>query len=151
MKKQCIWITWIVLFLIISTRSIAWAQDEFSGLWTGTITQEEGDQSIPFKFELYLKQDGNTVYGRSYVYADDIYAEMEVQGEIHSNFYLHFEELKIVDSEVHEGMEWCIKSGHLVLKKTGEILRLEGAWRGQTSFSACTPGKVRLRKVKDRV
>ena len=140
----------ITAFLLVFAPGESSAQDKFDGLWTGTITQEEGGESIPFRFELYLKQDGDRVTGRSYVFADGIYAEMELEGDIHSDFYLHFQELKIVDSEVHEGMEWCIKSGHLVLKRKGKTLRLEGAWRGKTSFSSCTPGKVLLEKEEDR-
>lgn len=132
--------------LLCCVLSVSFSQQDFSGLWTGVITQEDSGQSTEFKFELYLKQTGDKVTGRSYVSADGIHAEMELSGTIYSGFYLHFQESKIVQSEVHEGMEWCIKNGHLVFKKEGAVYKLEGAWRGTTSFNACTPGKVRLKK-----
>lgn len=126
------------------------AQEDITGLWRGYNTQEAADTySSKYEFEMYLKQDGNRIWGRSYAYIDKIYAEMEIVGTWDGEKFI-FREIKIVHSKADAGMEWCIKKGELMLFKNGEAYRLEGDWWGNTTFSSCTPGKVFLKKIKPR-
>lgn len=126
------------------------AQTDLSGQWKGTITQDPGGYKTEYEFELYIKQEGRAISGRSFVYVDSIFAEMKLEGELHSNVFLRFEEVEVVDYKAFEGMEWCVKKGQLLLKKQENLLILEGFWQGNTSFSSCIPGKVYLERKKPR-
>ncbi|MFT4761271.1 MAG: hypothetical protein ACI9XO_000773 [Paraglaciecola sp.] len=139
----------ILLLLLCLSFSLS-AQKDITGLWRGYNTQDAIDTySSKYDFEMYLKQDGNRIWGRSYAYIDEIYAEMEIKGTWDGQKFV-FEEIKIVNSKADDGMEWCIKKGELSLLKKGEAYRLEGNWSGNTTFSSCTPGKVFLKKIKSR-
>ena len=139
-------ILWLFFFLAVTLA----AQENISGLWRGYNTQEAADTySSKYIFELYLKQDGKRIWGRSYAYIDKLYAEMEIGGTWDGKTLI-FEEMKIVNSKANEGMEWCIKKGELTLLKDNKNDRLEGFWSGNTTFSSCTPGKVFLEKIKPR-
>ena len=126
------------------------AQSNISGQWFGTITQNEGGFRSKYDFELYLFQEGNKIKGRSYVYVDNIYAVMELIGELQGGQYLKFKEIKMVDFSEMEGMEWCIKQAQLFLKLEHKTMRLEGNWQGDTSFGTCIPGKIFLKKTIPR-
>lgn len=134
----------IILFFLLGTTSLL-AQADFSGNWIGTITQDKGGYRPEYQFEMYLQQDGNYVWGRSYVYIDKIYAMMELRGTIVNGNTLVFEESSIVNHKEIEGMEWCLKTGKLNLRKFWNTVRLEGDWQGNTSFSDCIPGNVYLK------
>ncbi len=119
------------------------AQADFSGLWQGEITQMEGGYKTSYDFELYLYQKGKNVWGRSYVKADSLYAEMEIEGSIYNGEYLKFEEQRIVSYTIIPELEWCIKKGHLILKGK----KISGIWEGNTSFSDCIPGRIELKRI----
>lgn len=124
----------------------AFSQKELSGYWEGTITQEEGGFLPKYSIELFLIQKGDTIIGRSFVYVDSIFAEMDVIGELHSGIFLELRDMKILEHESIQGMEWCIKRYQLMLKQQDSVIHLEGYWQGKTSFSDCVPGKIFLKK-----
>jgi hypothetical protein len=126
------------------------AQNTFSGMWLGSITQNEGGYRPTYSLEMYLNQNGKEITGRSYVYFDKYFAEMELKGEIKKGNVLHFYEVKIVNFDEPEGMVWCIKQGQLRLRPVKKGFRLEGPWQGQTSFGPCVPGLILLTKVVPR-
>lgn len=119
------------------------AQADFSGLWKGDITQNDGGYKTSYNFELFLYQDGKRVWGRSYVTADTLHAEMEIEGVIYNNEYLKFEEQRIVTYTIIPELEWCIKKGHLILKGN----KISGIWEGNTSFSDCIPGRIEMKRT----
>jgi len=127
------------------------AQTDLTGYWEGEITQFEGGYRSNYAFELLLTQKGDKIEGRSYVYVDNIFSVMKVEGKVLSDgLVLTLEDTEMVDSKVLNGMEWCIKSYYLVFKKDGETWRLDGSWMGKTSFTTCVPGKVFLKKIIPR-
>jgi len=136
---------YLLLFFLFAAIS-SQAQADFNGLWKGIITQNEGGHKSEYPFELYLHQTGNKVVGRSYVFDDGIYAEMNLKGMIYNGKYLRFQEIEIVDFTVSENMEWCIKSGNLVVQYKNKTAYLTGTWKGSTSFSECIPGRIELKK-----
>lgn len=119
---------------------------DFSGSWVGVITQNEGGYRSKYDFEMVLVQNGDKITGRTYVTVEGIFAEMELEGEVHKGSYLRWHETKILHSRKSDGMEWCIKRGQLELKKEKDLLRLEGFWSGETTFGDCIPGKIVLKK-----
>lgn len=126
------------------------AQADFSGLWTGVITQDEGGYKSEYKFELYLYQEGTKVHGRSYVYDEGLHAVMELRGNIYNGNLLHFQEGKMVDFTVVEDMEWCIKRGDLMLKSGWRKEYITGVWKGISSVGDCIPGKIKLERETAR-
>ncbi|RMG80638.1 MAG: hypothetical protein D6714_14315 [Bacteroidetes bacterium] len=126
------------------------AQSRIDGLWRGYNTQEAaGSYSHKYDFEIYIKESNGQVRGRSYAKINGLFAVMELAGEWRDGT-LTFREIKILDEKADPGMEWCIKSGVLTLIEAGDTPRLEGTWRGRTSFSDCFPGKIFLKKVIPR-
>ncbi|MEM9889150.1 MAG: hypothetical protein AAF849_24980 [Bacteroidota bacterium] len=136
----------LILFVCSISPSFLFAQVDFSGLWKGIITQDEGGYKTEYGFELYLQQEGSRVVGRSYVVDGTLYAEMDLKGNIYNKNYLRFQELKIVDFTIVENMEWCIKKGHLILQFKGDKAYLTGVWKGITSFGDCIPGRIELER-----
>ena len=125
------------------------AQKDFSGVWKGTLTQESGGFAPVYEFELYLKQKGNTVTGRSYVAIGSIYAVMDLKGFLDGNT-VHLTETNIVQNWKREDMEWCYKKADLTLYTSGKQMKLEGPWTGNTGQSECIPGKIYLKKEVPR-
>ena len=138
----------IIVFIFLGFQSTG--QRDLSGLWLGKITQEEGGYAPNYTFELYLKQEGTKITGRSYVFVDEIYATFDVAGDLYSGLYMNLKDVELLENKVNDGMEWCLKKYQLVLKAKGDEYQLEGFWQGKTSFSTCIPGKVFLKKTKPR-
>ena len=127
------------------------AQPVVSGYWIGEITQEEGGYRSNYDLEMHLTEVDGTVKGRSYVKVDDIYAEMQVAGNFANGVVLTIKDTEINENRIKPGMEWCLKSYILLLKKKDNEWILEGHWHGKTTFSTCTPGKVILKRGVYRV
>ena len=139
--------TFLILFFLMFNLS---AQDTFEGKWMGVITQNEGAYRTEYKYELYLQQKGQELIGRSFVYIDDIFAEIKVIGKLVDKDRIQFTETAIIADKKNSGMEWCIKEGELQINMTTAGIILQGTWRGSTSFSQCIPGKISLQKVTPR-
>lgn len=139
----------IIVFCCLATFGMA-QNTPINGYWKGTITQDAGGYRSSYVMELWISQKGDSIVGKSFVFVDNIYAEMDVSGTFHSGVYLQLKDDKIVSHEELEGMEWCIKTYQLLLKKNGQVEKLEGHWQGQTSFSSCIPGRIELIKSTPR-
>jgi hypothetical protein len=145
----------ITLFLIIYGMIGLFAQKKpttnLSGAWEGTVTQDQGGYKTEYRIQLYLKQVGEQVIGRSYVQVDDIFAEMEITGQLHSGMFAMLHDVRIVNKKERAGMEWCSKTYQLIYSKIGaNTEKLDGHWQGFTSFSKCIPGKLFLRRMRPR-
>lgn len=134
------------LLLFWTSADLLQADSKLAGHWVGYITQDEGGYRSKYDFELYLSQDGRKIEGRSYVYVDNVFAEMKLTGRLKAGIYVELNEEDFVDFRKFEGMEWCLKGFQLVFRQKGEEWILEGYWQGTTSFSDCIPGKVYLTK-----
>jgi len=122
-------------------------KNKLTGQWKGIVTQEsEGEPSIEYEFEVYLRQDGKNITGESYVKYEDIFAKMELTGKIKGKRMVYLKETEILDHRKTEDLEWCMKICHLMVKYDGEDIILEGFWFGNSVIGACVPGKVELRK-----
>ncbi len=144
---------WLLTLFFCGFMTFVFAQKgvNLSGCWRGVITQEEGGIRPEYEMELYLTQKGDKITGRSFVYFDKYYAEMELEGVVLGNKIIQFKETKITAYKKVESMEWCLKQAVLTLIKTGNPWRLEGAWQGATQFGPCIPGKIVLKKAIPRV
>jgi hypothetical protein len=140
-----------LLLLLLPSFFLQAQSKHLNGQWKGVITQNEGGYRSEYSFEMYFQQKGNKVYGRSYVYVDKIFAEMELHGFWVDKSHIQFTEIKITRCKREANMDWCIKKGNLKLVFEGSRWRLEGGWSGSSSFGDCIPGKIFLTKVKPRV
>lgn len=138
------------LLLIFFTESTA-AQDQFLGNWVGVITQDEGGYRTTYDFELYLKTEDKLITGRSYVYVDEIYAEMALTGFALGEDMLHFTESRVVRSRKLPELEWCLKGAALKLQRKGSGWELRGRWEGTSNGGNCIPGEIIVRKVVPKV
>ncbi|WP_099149077.1 hypothetical protein [Flavilitoribacter nigricans] len=127
------------------------AQDSILGNWKGVITQDDGGYRSEYEFELYLKKEDKLITGRSYVYVDEIYAEMALSGFTLNDQIFHFTESKVVRSRKLPQLEWCLKGAALELKRTGSGWELRGRWQGVSNGGNCIPGEIILKKVVPRV
>ena len=134
-----------VLLMMISV-NLCFAQQDLNGYWKGIITHEDGGYTPEYSFELFIIQKGDSITGRSYVYVDSIYAQMNIKGDVHDGIYLELEDEEILNHEELSKMEWCIKKYQLKLEQKDNVLHLEGSWQGKTSFSTCVPGRIYLQK-----
>ena len=78
----------LAILLICVFPFISFSQDELSGYWKGKITQEDGGYIPEYSFEIQMLQLEDSITGRSYVFVDSIYAEMNLSGNIHSVKFL---------------------------------------------------------------
>ena len=140
-----LWIFIALFFLPL----LATAQKSFTGVWKGSLTQDPGGFAPVYEFELYLKQKGSKVTGRSYVAVGSIYAVMDLEGVVEGNT-VHWAETNIVNNWKREDMEWCYKKADLTLSVQGKQIKLEGPWTGHTGSSECIPGKIYLKKEVPR-
>ena len=135
---------WLLL-AFLALPALVEAQKDFSGVWKGTLTQDPGGFAPVYDFELYLKQEGGKVKGRSYVRIGSIYAVMELEGVLEVNT-VHLTETDIVKHWKRQDMEWCYKKADLTLYHQGKQLKLEGPWSGNTGQNECIPGNIYLKK-----
>lgn len=137
---------WTLIFALFA--GAAPAQVDFTGSWTGILTQEQGGFRSEYSFELYLIQKGDQIRGRSYVAVDNIQAVLDIQGKVIDNKIVRFEETRFVRFTELKDMEWCYKKGVLTLKRSKEGWQLEGPWVGSTSFGPCIPGKIIIKRTE---
>ncbi len=136
---------YLIHIVLICSPLLLFGQTGIEGTWKGTITQYEGGFRTEYGMELMLNlQDDGKLTGKSYVYVDDIYAIMEVEGSLFNKVFIKLEDTKIVDSKIVERLQWCIKNYQLTLKEAGSSL--EGFWQGSTKDSQCIPGRIFLRR-----
>jgi len=100
---------YLFTFLFCCISALGFSQD-ISGYWKGTITQNEGGYRSEYVLELWIVQSGDSIKGKSFVFVDNIYAEMNVSGTFKNGIYLKLQDDKIITHDELKGMEWCIKN-----------------------------------------
>ncbi|TND00499.1 MAG: hypothetical protein FD123_4360 [Bacteroidetes bacterium] len=130
------------------------AQNPLAGHWRGWLQQEPIVLSHDFYFEMDLKQDGEKVWGSSYIYVDENYAEMRLTGTF-KNGVLTFKEVEFVKEYIRVGFEWCLKYGDLVYTLRDSVAFLESrgvTLGGDAPYSGkCNPARAQLRKPEKKV
>lgn len=95
-----------------------------SGEWIGEeIAYDPTKSYIIDKFEVSfkLKQEGNKVYGTTYIKdkIDNSVGEMKVRGVMIGDRF-HFEEYEIISEKINaENTVWCLRSGEMQVKPAG--------------------------------
>lgn len=140
-----------LLFLFLFSILLLPAQTpSLSGEWKGKIYQTNGSVKTEYDIEIYLHHLPNKVVGRSYIHADEIYAEIKIAGTFNPDNILKLRDTEILESEQGTEMSWCMKRIVLVLSPSPAGWELKGNWTGENEYSRCNPGTLILRKVTNR-
>ena len=127
-----------------------------SGEWEGEEVQYDATQSfikVKFKVVFKLKQEGNRVYGTSFIQDKyrGSYGDMKIRGIVLNN-KLHFEEYEIMNEKFFQlGVVWCLRSGVMDIKIDKNMAILEGLnYDGYASdtYQKCTDyAKMNIHKA----
>jgi hypothetical protein len=142
---------YLFLCIIFLSLTLSQAQTNYSGNWEGTITMEkQGKIVATFKFVLYLMQDSSHIEGRSWTWYNESKVIFSIKGTCENN-QLNINDMQAIEADAIPSGEWCSKTMQLHLIQHRKNTKLEGTWQGKTSFSQCTPGKIYLKKITERV
>ena len=120
---------------------------DLSGVWTGTLYQNEG--GIADQFELYfdIEQIGPALRGKAYVRLGELYAEMKLSGYRSGSGGWRITETEILRSDkAGLAVSWCMKDYELRLGYLDGHWVLNGPWWGNSEYGACIPGTITLRR-----
>jgi hypothetical protein len=143
-------LTFIILLSFFGT--FAYTQPVLDGVWEGEITMESNGKTVQtFKLIVHLTQDSlGKLSGRSWIWYKALRANFDLKVEQQKEL-ITVRDAFLIDADNLPSGEWCEKVMELTLVQHKKKTTLEGKWRGKTSFSQCTPGKVFLKKNVDRV
>lgn len=138
----------LALILCLSTATVyAQTETDLSGVWTGTLFQNEG--GIAERFELYfdLEQIGPAIKGKAYVRLGDLYAEMKLSGYRTGSGGWRITETEILRSDkAGLAVSWCMKQYELRVDYREGNWVLNGPWWGSSEYGTCIPGTITLRR-----
>ncbi len=137
-------------WLMVSTVS---AQD-MSGIWRGYFVTDTYDH---YKFELQIKQSGNSVSGVSYSYLSTVfYGKATLTGSYNkAGKKILIQEIRTVELRMSDGSAACIMKCNFVYSRSGKEEFLEGTYTSKFEKDGllnkkggdCGGGKVYLRRV----
>ncbi len=136
--------------IVLLTSSLQGQSPNLKGMWVGTLTQNEGGYRNQYSFEIYVKEDGAVVTGRTYVSTAGIYGELSFTGQRIAGV-LHLRELELVYSRKPTDLAWCFKTMQLEPVRRNGVWYLEGPWQGTSDFGTCIPGWIVLKRPIPRV
>ncbi|PHI20069.1 hypothetical protein CEQ90_10060 [Lewinellaceae bacterium SD302] len=126
-------------------------EDSISGVWVGSLYQQEGGIADEFYFLLEINQQGLYAEGISRVGLEDIQAAITFVATRELAGHWAFTEREITSSRAPDNLEWCYKQYHLKLKYASDgSMILTGPWWGRSKSGACIPGTIILKKSKTR-
>ena len=121
---------------------------DLSGIWTGTLYQNEG--GIADRFELFfdVRQVGPSLRGKASVRLGDLYAEMRLSGYRTASGEWTLRETEILRSDkAGLAVSWCMKDYELRAEYQDGEWTLSGPWWGQSEYGTCIPGTITLRRT----
>jgi len=137
-------------WLMVSTVS---AQD-MSGIWRGYFVTDTYDH---YKFELQIKQSGNSVSGVSYSYLSTVfYGKATLTGSYNkAGKKILIQEIRTVELRMSDGSAACIMKCNFEYSRSGKEEFLEGTYTSKFEKDGllnkkggdCGGGKVYLRRV----
>ncbi len=138
------------ILILVFLPEIFHAQSDITGIWVGVITRDDGFNRDTFEFKLYLNQKRSNVYGRSYVQVEGLSATMELKGTMDDSDFFTFRETSILNFEVYNNLDWCLKRGNLLLVEIDGEMYLKGKWTGRTAEKNynCTPGEMLVKLIE---
>lgn len=152
--KQPIFSYFILFFLLIPFAGFHSAAQDITGIWRGYFITEGYEQ---YKFELQVKQKGNTVSGVSYSYLSTVfYGKATLTGIFNkAGQNAMIREIKTVELKMSGGSTACIMKCIFDYERSGNEEFLEGTFTSKFEEDGlvsrkgqnCGGGKVYLRRV----
>ena len=125
--------------------------EDLNGIWKGTLTQGPGGCYPRYFLELQINFSGDRVTGKAYDYYDQThYVKMSFTGRYNAQTHrLVIIENKVLEAQIPQDCQPCIKTYDLNYSKTGSEEQLVGDWKGVYSEKnmVCPPGKIQLKKT----
>jgi hypothetical protein len=153
MKMTFLRSVFLCCLLILVTHQISFAQN-ITGIWRGGFVTETNDQ---YKFELQIKQTGNTISGVSYSYLSKVfYGKATLTGTFNKTGQSALiKEIKTVELRMSGLSSACIMKCIFEYERSGKEEFLEGTFTskheknglGVKQGDDCGGGRVYLRKV----
>ena len=140
-------LTLTLLLTLSLARLSAQPEVDLSGVWTGTLFQNEG--GIAERFELYfdIEQIGPAIKGKAYVRLGELYAEMKLSGYRTGSGGWRITETEILRSDkAGMAVSWCMKDYELRVDYREGNWVLNGPWWGSSEYGPCIPGTITLRR-----
>lgn len=144
----------IVVILFTLTACYNTSAQNITGIWRGYFITDSYDQ---YKFELQIKQSGNTVSGVSYSYLSTVfYGKATLTGSFNKSAKKALiQEIKTVELRMSGGSQACIMKCIFEYSKSGREEFLEGTYSSKYEKDGlltkkggdCGGGKVYLRRV----
>ncbi len=144
----------LLFFLLIPFMHFPSSAQDITGIWRGYFITESFDQ---YKFELQVKQSGNTVTGVSYSYHSTVfYGKATLTGNFNRDGQSALiREIKTIELRMAGGSQACIMNCILSYDRSGKEEFLEGTFTSKFEKAGfmnkqgdnCGGGKVYLRKV----
>ena len=130
----------LIIFTCLFISQTSFSQTDFSGVWTGVVTQK--NKATGFFYQLNLSQNGSEVSGTSYSKTEDESksGEFEVAGVVENGELL----LQEVNQLKPKDEKWCMKNLKLKLSDNQASVWVGGTW----TATGCSPGKVRLERKR---
>lgn len=143
---------YLLFFLFfIQNENIFAQKDSLAGYWEGILTIErEGDIVAEYNFALRFWEENKKITGVSYVWYNNMGANMELEIQLLDENTIQIKETTIRKSDSLPRGEWCIKEMLLLKKTDKENTFWQGEWTGKTTFSTCTPGKIKVKRSVER-
>lgn len=147
---------WLLPVLIVVLHSTGMYAQDLTGIWRGYFVTENYDN---YKFELQIRQKGNTVTGVSYSYLSTVfYGKASLTGNYNKTAKkVLVQEIKTIELRMSNSSVACIMKCQFEYSKSGKEEFLEGTYssiyekdglltkRGEN----CGGGKVYLRRVTE--
>ena len=136
--------------ILIFVHTLAFSQ-QLNGIWKGTLTQQPGGCFPIYNVELQVNIVNNQVAGFCYHYSDVLnYVKKNYNGFYNAaSRTINIQEQKVTTFHIPQECTPCIRYFTLAYSKTGDQEVLSGDWGGMVmnGTTACTPGKIVLRRV----
>jgi hypothetical protein len=146
----------IIFTLIISLLINSLSAQDMSGIWRGYFVTENYDH---YKFELQIRQTGNSVTGVSYSYLSTVfYGKASLTGSYNKEGKkILIQEIRTVEVRMSGGSAACIMKCNFEYSRSGKEEFLEGTYTSKFEKDGlltkkgenCGGGKVYLRRVSN--
>jgi hypothetical protein len=141
----------LLFFIFFQNENIFAQKDSLAGYWEGILTVErEGDVLAEYNFALRFSEENKKIVGISYVWYQNMGANMEFEIQLLDENTIQIKETAIRKSDPLPSGEWCMKEMILHKKTDKESTYWQGEWTGKTTFSNCTPGKITVKRSVER-
>lgn len=119
------------------------AQTKISGLWEGSITHGGIYANSAYKFQLYLKKEGNIITGKSSIFiSEDSIIQMNVRGKIYDDLSVYFEDISFLATPTPDIERPFFRKYQLVFNRS----IWEGSLKGYWQQIICSPFEKKRRR-----